>query len=115
MRAACTSAKSKWGRSLTLLTQPQQQALDQRRREQKTDEWQAAYGTRAGVEGTISQAVRVTRTRTTPYRGLRKTHLGHALIAAGLNLHRLDAWWTGTPIRTTHISRFARLGLELIA
>ncbi|RZB19501.1 IS1182 family transposase [Streptomyces sp. F001] len=115
VRAACTSAKSKWGRSLTLLTQPQQEALDQRRCEQQTDEWQAAYGTLAGVEGTISQAVRVTRTRTTPYRGLRKTHLGHVLTAAGLNLHRLNTWWTGTPIGTTHISRFARLGLELAA
>ncbi|SNT52757.1 hypothetical protein SAMN05216252_13442 [Actinacidiphila glaucinigra] len=37
------------------------------------------------------------------------------LIAAGLNLHRLDAWWTETPIGTTHISRLARLGLELAA
>ena len=101
VRDKCTSAKSKWGRSLTLLTQPQQQALDQRRREQETDEWKAAYGTRAGVEGTISQAVRVP-----------KTHLGHVLTATGLNLHRLNTWWTGTPIGTTHISRFARLGLE---
>ncbi|WP_406473341.1 IS1182 family transposase [Streptomyces sp. NBC_01615] len=116
VRAKCTSAANhQYGRSLTLLTQPQQQALDQRRREQETAEWRAAYGTRAGVEGTISQAVRVTRTRTTPYRGLHKTHLGHVLIAAGLNLHRLNAWWTETPIGTTHISRFARLGLELAA
>jgi hypothetical protein len=116
VRAKCTSAaNSKWGRSLTLLTQPQQQALDQRRRHQDTDEWQTAYGVRAGVEGTISQAVRITRTRTTPYRGLRKTHLGHVLIATGLNLHRLDAWWSDRPAGTTHISRFARLGLQLAA
>lgn len=66
-------------------------------------------------QGTISQAVRVTWTRTTPYRGLHKTHLGHVLTAAELNLHRLNTWWTGTPIGTTHISRFARLGLELAA
>ncbi|MDW4910594.1 transposase [Streptomyces sp. ADMS] len=115
VRAACTSAMSKWGRNLTLLARPQQQALDQRRREQDTDQWQAAYGTRAGIEGTLSQAVRVTRTRTTPYRGLHKTRLGHVLIAAGLNFRRLDAWWTETPIGSTHISRFARLGLELTA
>lgn len=116
LRAKCTNAaNSKYGRSLTLLTQPQQQALDQRRREQNTDEWKADYGVRAGVEGTISQAVRVTRTRTTPYRGLPKTHLGHVLIAAGLNLHRLDAWWSDSPAGTTHVSRFARLGLELAA
>ncbi|WP_374225173.1 transposase [Streptomyces sp. ISL-98] len=72
-------------------------------------------GTRAGVEGAVSQAVRATRTPTTPYRGLHKTRLGHVLIAAGLNFRRLDAWWTETPIGTTHISRFARLGLRLAA
>ncbi|MER5700150.1 transposase, partial [Streptomyces mirabilis] len=106
----CTkAANGKWGRSLTLLPQDQQAALEERRR------GKAAYGTRADVEGTISQAVRVTRTRTTPYRGLDKTHLGHVLTAAGLNLHRLNTWWNGTPIGTTHISRFARLGLELAA
>jgi hypothetical protein len=57
----------------------------------------------------------VTRIRTTPYRGLPKTHLGHVLIAAGLNLHRLDAWWSDSPAGTTHVSRFARLELELAA
>ncbi|MBT2509262.1 transposase [Streptomyces sp. ISL-98] len=45
VRARCTSATNhQYGRSLTLLTQPQQQALDQRRREQGTAEWRAAYG-----------------------------------------------------------------------
>ncbi|WP_351231464.1 hypothetical protein [Streptomyces sp. NPDC002133] len=51
----------------------------------------AAYGTRAGIEGTVSQLVGVTRTRTTPYRTLHMTHLGHVLTAVGLDLHRRDA------------------------
>ncbi|MFI6051452.1 IS1182 family transposase [Streptomyces violascens] len=116
VRAQCTTALGgTYGRRLTLLAQPLQQALDQRRHEQESEEWKTAYGARAGIEGTISQAVRVTRTRTTPYQGLPKTRLGHVLIATGLNLRRLDAWWTGTPIGTTRVSRLARLGLELAA
>lgn len=116
VRTACTqAANGKYGRSLTLLTKPQQQALDQRRREQKTDEWRAEYGVRAGVEGTISQATRITRIRTTPYTGLNKTRLGHIFTATALNLVRLDAWWTGTPMRTTRVSHFAHLGLDLAA
>ncbi|MER5548594.1 transposase [Streptomyces sp. NPDC002589] len=101
VRTACTKAtNSKYGRSLTLLAKPQQQALDQRRREQETDEWRAEYGARAGVEDTISQAVRITRIRTTPYNGLAKTRLGYVFAATALNFVRLDAWWTGTPMGT---------------
>ncbi|MFJ9908131.1 transposase [Streptomyces sp. NPDC101152] len=59
LRAKCTkAANGKWGRSLTLLPREQQQILEQRRAQQQTDEWKERYDTRAGVEGTISQAVR---------------------------------------------------------
>ncbi|TDT98193.1 transposase [Streptomyces sp. 846.5] len=116
LRKGCTTAANRQhGRSLTLLPQLQQQALDQRRSEQQTDDWKQRYAVRAGVERTISQAVRITRTRTTPYIGLPKTHLGHIFTAAALNLVRLNAWWTDTPIGTTRTSHFARLGLELAA
>lgn len=67
LRARCTkAANGKWGRSLTLLPQEQQQILEQRRAEQQTDEWKKRYDVRAGVEGTISQAVRRTRLRRHP-------------------------------------------------
>jgi transposase len=116
LRATCTTAANgKWGRSLTMLPRAQQEILEQRRAEQQTKEWKARYDSRAGVEGTISQAVRSTRTRTTPYRGLPKTRLGHVLAATGLNLVRLDAWWTNTPIGLTRTSHFARLGFDLAA
>ncbi|MCX4431314.1 IS1182 family transposase [Streptomyces mirabilis] len=59
LRPRCTKASnSKWGRSLTLLPREQQQILEERRAEQQTDQWKARYDVRAGVEGTISQAVR---------------------------------------------------------
>jgi hypothetical protein len=58
-------------------------------------------------------AVRTGRIRTTRYRGLTKTRLAHLLTAAALNLIRLDAWWTDTPIRRTRASHLARLGVDL--
>ncbi|SCE12511.1 Transposase, partial [Streptomyces sp. di50b] len=68
LRARCTTATNgKWGRSLTLLPREQQEVLAQRRREQQTEEWKKRYDVRAGVEGTISQAVRRTRIRRTRF------------------------------------------------
>ncbi|MEO3892753.1 MULTISPECIES: IS1182 family transposase [unclassified Nonomuraea] len=113
-RAACTKADGhRYGRSLTLLPAAQQQILDQRRREQETDAWKARHAVRAGAEGTISQAVRTGAIRRTRYRGLPKTRLAHLLTATAINLIRLDAWWTGTPIRGTRNSHLERLGASL--
>ncbi|MFG2795026.1 transposase [Streptomyces sp. NPDC048419] len=84
-RSRCTkAANGKWGRSLTLLPQEQQQILEQRRAEQQTDEWKQRYDARARVEGTISQAVRRTRLRRTPCQGQNKTHLANVLCATWL-------------------------------
>ncbi|MCX5321302.1 IS1182 family transposase [Streptomyces sp. NBC_00120] len=112
VREKCTkAANGKWGRSLTLLPQDQQEALETRRREQLTDQWQQRYNIRAGVEGTISQAVRRTQIRRTRYTGLPKTHLGHIFAATAINIIRLDAWLTGTPLGPTRTSHLARLDL----
>jgi transposase len=112
VRGTCTkAANGKWGRSLTLLPQDQQEALEDRRREQLTDQWQQRYNIRAGVEGTISQAVRRTRIRRTRYTGLPKTHLGHVLAATAINIIRLDAWLNGTPLGGTRTSHLAQLEL----
>jgi hypothetical protein len=110
VREKCTKAANGiWGRSLTLLPQEQQEALEARRREQLTEQWQQRYNTRAGVEGTISQAVHRTRIRRTRYTGLPKTHLGNVFAATAINIIRLDAWLTGTPLGKTGTSRLARL------
>ncbi|MGW2564359.1 IS1182 family transposase [Streptomyces sp. NPDC001514] len=112
LRSRCTkAANGKWGRSLTLLPQDQQQILEQRRAEQHTDAWKERYDTRAGVEGTISQAVRRTRLRRTPYRGQVRTHLATVFSAAALNIIRVDAWLNGTPLGTTRVSHLNRLTL----
>jgi transposase len=107
VKAKCTSA-TRDGRQLTLRPQPVQQALDAARAEQTTNQWQARYARRAGVEATIAQATKVTDTRRARYRGLAKTTLDHNVKAAALNLIRLDAWWNGDvfdPRRTSHLSR----------
>ncbi|MFD9823067.1 transposase [Streptomyces violascens] len=50
--------------------------LHQLHKEQATDAWHDRYATRAGVEGTISQAVRAFGLRRCRYRGLAKTQCG---------------------------------------
>jgi hypothetical protein len=87
VRAQCTRGKS--GRTLTLTPPQVYAALQERRAEQRTPAFVQQYGRRAGVEGTISQAVRITRLRRTPYLGLAKTHLHQVALAAGLNLKRI--------------------------
>ncbi len=87
VRAQCTRGQE--GRTLTLTLPQVHAALRQRRAEQTSPAFVQQYGRRAGVEGTISQAVRTTRLRRTPYYGLLKTHLHHVAMAAGLNLKRI--------------------------
>jgi hypothetical protein len=86
-RAHCTTGAK--GRILKLLPQEAYQALESRRQEQHTTAFQQTYALRAGIEGTISQGVRRTRMRRSPYRGERKTHLHHVQIAAGINVLRI--------------------------
>jgi hypothetical protein len=114
VRGQCTTAK-RGGRQLTIRPQQLQQALDQARAEQNTKDWQAKYALRAGVEGTMRQAVAVTATRRARYRGLPKVHLEHVYSAAALNLIRLNAWWNGHPLDRTRTSHLARLELALAA
>ncbi|MER6161610.1 transposase [Streptomyces sp. NPDC001868] len=83
--------------------------------EEGDEQWQAKYGTRAGIEGTIHQAVAVTGMRRARYLGLQKTYLEHVFSAVALNLIRLDAWWNGHPLARTRVSHLARLGLSLAA
>jgi hypothetical protein len=113
-RTQCTkAANGRYGRSLTLLPQAQQQVLDQRRREQQTDEWKKRYDIRAGVEGTISQVVRRTGIRRTRCNGLAKTHLGHVLAATAIS----SASTPGSPTHHSarpepHTSRHSTWQLE---
>ena len=85
VRAHCT--KSAAGpRTLRLSAQPQHEALQRARQREKTEEFQKTYARRAGVEGTMSQGVRVAGLRRARYVGLAKTHLQHLATAAALNV-----------------------------
>jgi transposase len=118
VRAQCTRGQE--GRTLTLTPPEVHAALRERRALQRTPAFVQQYGLRAGIEGTLSQAVRTTRLRRTPYRGLPKTHLHHVSIASGLNLKRihahLHAQSRGTPPRPVRpTSALARLQNQEIA
>lgn len=96
VRADCTTSPTE-GREITVRPQPEHLALQTARAAQLTPAFKAQYDPRAGIEGTLSQALRVTKLRQARYRGLARTRLQHLLSAAALNLHRLDAWWLGRP------------------
>ena len=110
-RAQCTQAKTS-PRNLTFRPRAEHEALQEARRQQETEEWRQRYATRAGVEGTLAQALQLFDLRHCRYIGLAKTRLQHVLTAVALNIVRLEAWWTGRPLAKTRISRFAALQLS---
>jgi Transposase DDE domain len=107
-RPRCTRAPVN-ARNLTFRPRVQFDKQRQLRAEQATTAWQARYGHRAGVEGTIAQASRRCDVHHARYRGLAKTHLQHVLTALAINLVRLDAWLTGTPLGGSWTSQLTRL------
>ena len=107
-RAPCTRAKTE-PRLLGLQTRAQEEALQKRRTEQITPEFQAHYAARAGVEGTHSQGLRRCDLRQARYWGLVKTQLQQILSAVALNLLRLAEWLAERPFAKTRISAFATL------
>lgn len=85
------------------------EALQARRHAQQTPEFRQQYARRAGIEGTLSQAVRGMGMRRARYDGLSKVQLQHVLTAVAINLVRIDAVLTQTPRGKTRRSHFARL------
>lgn len=79
-----------------------------RQREQRAD-YTARYAQRAGVEGSLSQAVRRSGLRRARYVGLAKTHLQNVLTATAINLVRLSNWLAQVPLAKTRRSAFAQL------
>jgi transposase len=108
VRPRCTRSKTQ-ARTLTLRPRAEHDALLHLRQRQTTAEFRALYGQRAGIEGTISQGVRVSDLRQARYRGLAKTHLQHVATAVAINLDRLDHWFTGLPRIRAKPSRLATL------
>ncbi len=108
LRNSCTSAQTA-PRKIKLRPRDEYDALQQRRHQQQTPEFEQNYARRAGVEGTISQAVGRFDLRRTRYFGLAKTHLQNVAIACAINLSRFFAWSNHVPKAGTRISSFARL------
>ena len=96
-------------RLLTLRPREEHAALEAARAHETQEVFAAEYRQRAGIEGTLSQGVRVMALRRARYIGLAKVHLQHVLTAAALNLVRLAAWLTGSPLARTRQSTFIRL------
>lgn len=92
-RVYCTTAQTR-GRSLQFYPQPVHEALQQARQRAQTPAFRHTYALRAGIEGTISQAVRTGCFRQARYIGLPKTHLQQILAAVAVNCARLVDWFS---------------------
>ncbi|WP_455357164.1 transposase [Streptomyces sp. SYSU K217416] len=92
LRSTCTKALNPdLGRSITIHPQPVHQARVDAHRAQQGEDWAKIYRLRAGVESTISQAVRGPDLRHSRYRGLDKAHVQNVLTGMALNITRLGA------------------------
>ena len=107
--ARCTDNHEKRRTLTVLFPQAHFEAQQLARQRQKTTDFKEAYATRAGVEGTISQAACALGARRSRYRGMTKTHFQHLVTAAAINLLRVLDWLNGVPPSTTPKSHFARL------
>lgn len=107
-RSHCVSSSR--SRALTIRERPAYEAAASARERQNTEVFKKAYARRAGIEGTLSQGVRLGDLRRTRYIGLPKTRLLHLLIATALNLVRIAAWLVETPLAQTRTPPFVVLG-----
>ena len=108
VRAQCTRAAT-MPRQVTVRPQGAHEALQQARRYQQTEAFRQEYKRRAGIEGTISQAVRAFGLRQARYLGLAKTHLQELGTAVALDVCRWVDWHRQKPRAKTRTSRFAAL------
>jgi hypothetical protein len=91
MRADCTTSFTN-GRQIVIPTRELYEIQLANRAAQHDPAWKRRYNTRAGIEGTISQATRAHHLRHNRYTGLAKTRVQHALIACGMNATRIADW-----------------------
>jgi transposase len=106
LHAQCTPIASK-----VLILRPDKQsyqALQENRKRQETPEFRALYVKRAGVEGTVAQAVRTCGIRRSRYIGQKKLNLQAFLTATTMNVLRACHWVTEEKHATASSSRFAK-------
>ncbi len=105
-RALCTTGAA---RTLSVRQQAHHEALRAARQREQTDEYKSEYRKRAGVEGTLSQAVRSCGLRRARYIGEAKTRLQHVATAAAINIVRVANWLADVPLAKTRQTTFQRL------
>ena len=94
---------------MTVRPRAQHEALQAARQFQQTSDFKAQYEDRAGIEGTLSQGLRIADLRRSRYMGLAKTHLHHVLAAAAINLRRIGDWFADTPRAKSRTAPFVLL------
>jgi transposase len=116
-RDLCIRSVKDYKRRTISIRRPREhhEALQRARKREGTAEFKAQYTRRAGIEGTVSRAVRTCEVRRSRYIGLTKTHLHHLLSATSLSFLRVGEWLMGVPKATTRRSPFARLMAEPVA
>ena len=115
-RSVCTTSPEA-PRQLTVKPQALHEALQTARQRQETPEFRAQYALRAGVESTLSQAVRRFDLRQSRYIGLARTHLQQVLTATAMNIVRVIDWLRGRlhGDKKRPAGRFARLAPDPLA
>jgi transposase len=116
-RDLCIRWVKEYKRRTVTIRRPREhhEALQRARERDVTADFKAEYTKRAGIEGTVSRAVRTCGVRRSKYVGLTKTHLHHLLSATSLSFLRVGEWLMGVPKATTRRSPFARLMAEPVA
>ena len=107
LHAQCTPVAAK-----VLILRPDQQsfqALQKARKRQETPEFRTRYAKRAGIEGTVAQAVRTCEIRRSRYIGLKKLTLQAFLTATSMNVLRACHWVAEEKLAAIPSSRFAKL------
>ena len=109
-RATGTTSRAEHPRrSIAVRPAPQDTARPERRDREEREEDAREDARRAGGEGTISQGIRRCGLRRSRSIGLTKTHRGHVLTAAALNVVRVAEWLADVPRAHTRPWRFAEL------
>lgn len=110
IRDQCTRTKNPdTARRIVVHPEPIHQARMAAHTAQDTDAWRKTYNSRAGIEGTISEAVRGPNLRYSRYRGLTKQHLQNVFSAMAINLGRLGAWFDTGPTTKRRPTRIHEL------
>jgi transposase len=102
LRERCTQSPS-GGRTLKLSIY--HDVILAARRRQRTAAFARIYAQRAGIEGTVSEAVQQHGARRTRYIGLAKTQLQTLLTAIAINLKRAALWLMGRRRAATRPAR----------